>query len=55
LPAILFSHGGGWEGGTPKQFMHHCEYLAKRDMVTIEADYRQEDLRDGLTEAGAVF
>jgi acetyl esterase len=40
LPAIVFFHGGGWRGGSPVQFLHHCEYLAKRGMVAIEADYR---------------
>ena len=39
-PAIVFFHGGGWVGGSPKQFLKHCEYLATRDMVAIEADYR---------------
>lgn len=43
LPAIVFFHGGGWVGGAPKQFLHHCEYLAKRGMVAIEADYRHLD------------
>lgn len=39
-PAIVFFHGGGWVGGTPKQFLKHCEYLSTRGMVAIEADYR---------------
>lgn len=39
-PAIVFFHGGGWVGGSPKQFLKHCEYLAMRGMVAIEADYR---------------
>lgn len=39
-PAIVFFHGGGWVGGSPKQFLKQCEYLATRGMVTIEADYR---------------
>lgn len=39
-PAIVFFHGGGWVGGSPKQFLKHCEYLASRGMVAIEADYR---------------
>lgn len=39
-PAIVFFHGGGWVGGSPKQFLKHCEYLATRGMVAIEADYR---------------
>lgn len=39
-PAIVFFHGGGWVGGSPKQFLKHCEYLASRGMVAIESDYR---------------
>ena len=32
-PAIVFFFGGGWNGGTPKQFEPHCQYLARRGMV----------------------
>lgn len=39
-PAIIFFYGGGWAGGTPKQFIKHSEYLADRGMVAIVADYR---------------
>jgi acetyl esterase len=39
-PAIVFFFGGGWNGGTPSQFVKHCEYLAARGMVAIVADYR---------------
>ena len=39
-PAIVFFHGGGWVGGSPKQFLKHSEYLSTRGMVAIEADYR---------------
>lgn len=39
-PAIIFFFGGGWKSGNPSQFEHHCEYLAKRGMVAITADYR---------------
>ena len=27
-PAIVFFFGGGWVGGTPKQFYHQCEHFA---------------------------
>lgn len=40
LPAIVFFFGGGWTGGTPKQFELQCRYLASRGMVAITADYR---------------
>ena len=39
-PAIVFFFGGGWNGGTPKQFYPHSEYLASRGMVAISAEYR---------------
>ncbi len=39
-PAILFFFGGGWTGGTPKQFEQQCRYLASRGMVAMTADYR---------------
>ena len=39
-PAIVFFFGGGWNGGNPKQFQPHCEYLASRGMVAMAADYR---------------
>lgn len=39
-PAIVFFFGGGWNGGSPEQFVRHCEYLAARGMVAMVADYR---------------
>jgi acetyl esterase len=39
-PAIVFFFGGGWKGGTPKQFEQHCRYLASRGLVAMTADYR---------------
>ena len=39
-PAIVFFFGGGWRGGTPKQFQEQCRYLASKGMVAMTADYR---------------
>lgn len=39
-PAIVCFFGGGWVGGTPKQFFPHCRDLAARGMVAISAEYR---------------
>ncbi len=39
-PAIVFFFGGGWRGGTPRQFENHCRYFASRGMVAITAEYR---------------
>lgn len=38
--AIVFFFGGGWVGGTPKQFYQQSEYLASRGMLAISAEYR---------------
>ncbi|MEN8126677.1 MAG: alpha/beta hydrolase fold domain-containing protein [Planctomycetota bacterium] len=38
--AIVFFFGGGWKGGTPRQFYYQCKYLASRGMVAISAEYR---------------
>lgn len=39
-PAIVFFFGGGWVGGTTKQFHHQATRLASRGMVAYCADYR---------------
>lgn len=39
-PAIVFFFGGGWRQGTPNQFLTQAEYLARRGMVAVRADYR---------------
>ena len=38
--AAVFFFGGGWSGGTPKQFYQHARALADRGMVAFSADYR---------------
>lgn len=39
-PAIVFFFGGGWTGGSPTQFEHHCKRLATRGMVAMTVEYR---------------
>jgi 3-mercaptopyruvate sulfurtransferase SseA/acetyl esterase/lipase len=39
-PAIVFFFGGGWAGGSVKQFEPQAAYLATRGMVAARADYR---------------
>lgn len=39
-PAVVFFFGGGWMGGSPKQFYPHCEQLASLGMVAFSAEYR---------------
>lgn len=38
--AIVFFFGGGWTGGTVKQFEPHAKHFAKLGVVAICADYR---------------
>jgi acetyl esterase/lipase len=45
-PGIVFFFGGGWTGGSPKQFEHQCRYLASRGMVAMTADYRVRSRHD---------
>ncbi len=45
-PAIVFFFGGGWRGGTPGQFLPHCQHLAERGMVAISVDYRVKSRQD---------
>ena len=40
LLAMVFFFGGGWVGGSPKQFFPHCRYFAARGMVAMAAEYR---------------
>lgn len=47
-PAIVFFFGGGWNGGTPNQFVDHARHLAKHGMVAAVADYRVRS-RQGTT------
>jgi acetyl esterase/lipase len=39
-PTIIFFFGGGWNGGSPKQFYGQSLHLASRGMVAICAEYR---------------
>lgn len=39
-PAVVFFFGGGWNGGTVRQFEQQARYLAGRGLVTFVADYR---------------
>jgi len=48
VPAIVFFLGGGWVGGTPRQFYHQSDYLASRGMMAISAEYRVKS-RHGTT------
>ena len=39
-PAIVFFFGGAWTNGTVEQFVPQSQYLARRGVVAIVADYR---------------
>lgn len=52
-PAIVFFHGGGWQGGGLEHFYGQCKYLASRGMVTMSAQYRTKKA-NGTTPAECV-
>lgn len=39
-PVMVFFFGGGWKGGSYRQFVPQAEYFASRGLVTACADYR---------------
>lgn len=39
-PAIVFFFGGGWSGGSTKQFYQQAQAMAEQGMVAFSADYR---------------
>jgi len=46
----VFFFGGGWTGGTVNQFLVQAEYLAKRGMVSVRADYRVKNRHGTLPD-----
>lgn len=53
VPVIVFFFGGGWTGGTPKQFYEQSRYFAQRGIVGISAEYRVNKVH-GTTPFDAV-
>jgi len=47
-PAMVFFFGGGWNTGSPHQFIHHAEYFSQRGIVCFLAGYRVKK-RNGTT------
>ncbi|MCK5136777.1 MAG: alginate lyase family protein [Bacteroidales bacterium] len=39
-PAIMFFHGGGYNGGNPVKFARHTEYFVSRGLTVINVHYR---------------
>jgi len=39
-PAMIFFFGGGWKGGSVKQFEPHADYFSGRGIICVLADYR---------------
>ncbi len=39
-PVIVFFFGGGWSGGTPRQFYQQARDFARQGLVAISAEYR---------------
>lgn len=52
-PAVVFFFGGGWVGGSPKQFEPQATHLATRGVVAIRAEYRTAR-KHGTTPQDAV-
>jgi len=40
LPCIVFFFGGGWRGGSPRQFFQQADYFRRRGIVAVSAEYR---------------
>jgi len=51
--AIVFFHGGGWNGGKYTAFSRQASYLASRGMMAISVDYRVRNVH-GTTPFDAV-
>ena len=43
-PCIVFFFGGGWTGGTPRQFYQQAKHFAARGMVAVSAEYRVKNV-----------
>ena len=52
-PAVVFFFGGGWNGGSVRQFEKYAKYLAHRGMVAFVADYRVKN-RQGTPPVACV-
>jgi len=40
VPVVVFFFGGGWVGGSPKQFYEQSRYFAQKGILAISAEYR---------------
>lgn len=49
-PAVVFFFGGGWQSGTPGQFLPQSLHLAQRGMVAVLVDYRVKSRRGVLPQ-----
>lgn len=43
LPAIVYIHGGGWQGGSREMYRYDLEQAAKRGYVAVTVSYRLTD------------
>lgn len=43
VPGIIMFHGGGWSGGSRKQFRYLCHYFANRGLVAATVSYKLAD------------
>ncbi len=55
-PAVVYFHGGGWQGGSPETGFVYGEALAEHGIVTLAVEYRLTDsvtLDETITDAAA--
>lgn len=52
-PAVIFFFGGGWNSGSPEQFVPQCKHLASKGLIAMTADYRVKS-RHGTTAKACV-
>jgi len=45
-PSIVFFFGGGWNGGSIKQFEPHAKYFSQRGIICFLVDYRVKKRQD---------
>lgn len=53
--AVVFIHGGGWQGGQPEMFLRHCRMFAARGAVAFSVEYRlmprqEEPQKSGMAQ-----
>jgi acetyl esterase/lipase len=48
-PAMIFFFGGGWKGGTTKQFEPHAKHYSEKGIICFLAEYRVSERNNTTT------